>query len=711
MRVYSSCGQALTRATNEIELLYEICRRIVADGGYKQAWVGFAGQDEQKTVRPAGQYGFEAGYLDTLNVVWSDTEHGRGPTGTAIRTGQPSVANHIQSDPRFEPRRAAAIEQGYAAALALPLISGGQTLGVLIIHASEPDAFDAEEVALLGEVADDLAFGVLALHALGEESEQQARALAAERRRREQLELLEQVSSSLRQAENMDELFSGVVEEVRALVHMDVEAILLLRGEQLEYAIVRGPQELKDWLHKDIISKDELVKIVKSGQAEFRSDLPFDVQGSAAVLPLTSGQGVHGALILYWFEQKEFSVDEQRLLATIVDMAGIALERMQVFETLEQQVADRTFELSTLYAVTTLLASDEDFSSMLSESLEKLLTAIDAEAGALHLLDEEHTKLELFAQHGLDVVLASDLDTVALDSELWGRVIIQEQAMLQTGLQENGRVPAVIRDTDLQGFVGVPIRPSDTTLGVLGVFYAQGREPSSEQVGLINLVAEQIGLAFDRAQLRQKAELAAITEERQRLARELHDAVIQSLYSLLFLAKAAGNFAASGKWGQARHNLVAVQESAQKVLKEMRLLVYELLPASLQERGLVGILQHRLRAVEQRSGMETHFGAEGNIELPSALQLGIYRIAQEALNNVLKHASASEVSLHLSRDGQRVEMEIEDNGNGFNVNDSSAGMGLQSMRERAEALGGVLRITSKIGAGTSVQLVIEELAA
>lgn len=100
--------------------------------------------------------------------------------------------------------------------------------------------------------------------------------------------------------------------------------------------------------------------------------------------------------------------------------------------------------------------------------------------------------------------------------------------------------------------------------------------------------------------------------------------------------------------------------------------------------------------------------AEGNIQLPTVLQLGIYRIAQEALNNVLKHASASDVSVHLSRDGKRVEMEIEDNGSGFDVHESSAGIGLQSMHERAEALGGVLRITSKTGAGTSVRLVIEE---
>ena len=119
-------------------------------------------------MRPAAQTGFEEGYLETLNITWADTERGRGPTGTAIRSGKYCTAKNILTDPHFAPWREAAIQRGYASSVALPLIAEGQTLGALNIYAVEPDAFDADEVNLLTELADDLAFGIVALRTRAE---------------------------------------------------------------------------------------------------------------------------------------------------------------------------------------------------------------------------------------------------------------------------------------------------------------------------------------------------------------------------------------------------------------------------------------------------------------------------------------------------------------------------------------------------------------
>ncbi|TEU11347.1 MAG: PAS domain S-box protein, partial [Anaerolineales bacterium] len=163
LRVLSECNQAVVRATEESDLLHQICRLIVEVGEYRLAWVGFAEQDKKKSVRPVAQTGFEEGYLETLNIIWADTERGRGPTGTAIRSGEYCTAKDIPTDPRFAPWREAAIQRGYASSVALPLIAEGQTFGALNIYAAEPDAFDADEVKLLTELADDLAYGVMAL--------------------------------------------------------------------------------------------------------------------------------------------------------------------------------------------------------------------------------------------------------------------------------------------------------------------------------------------------------------------------------------------------------------------------------------------------------------------------------------------------------------------------------------------------------------------
>lgn len=163
LKTLSAGNRAVVRSDNEQMLLAEMCRIIVEIGGYRLAWVGYAEQDRNKTVRPMAQAGYEEGYLATLNLTWADTERGRGPTGTAIRSGQPCIARNIQTDPAFAPWREEARKRGYASSIALPLRVNGETVGALCIYAEEPDAFDREEVVLLSEIANDLAYGIAAL--------------------------------------------------------------------------------------------------------------------------------------------------------------------------------------------------------------------------------------------------------------------------------------------------------------------------------------------------------------------------------------------------------------------------------------------------------------------------------------------------------------------------------------------------------------------
>jgi len=165
LRVLSSCNQALVHATEEQQLFEIICRAIVEEGGFRLAWVGMAEQDADRTVRPVAQRGFEEGYLETLKITWADTERGRGPTGTAVRAGTTQINQNVAANPAMAPWRDDALKRGYRSSIALPLKSGPAVLGVLDIYAAEPDAFDAEEVRLLEELADDLAFGITVLRA------------------------------------------------------------------------------------------------------------------------------------------------------------------------------------------------------------------------------------------------------------------------------------------------------------------------------------------------------------------------------------------------------------------------------------------------------------------------------------------------------------------------------------------------------------------
>lgn len=165
LQMVSACKQTLVRAQAEKPLLDEVCQAIVNVGGYRLAWVGFAKQDRGRSVRPVAQVGFEQGYLETLKISWGDTRRGRGPTGSSIRSGQSVIARNIHTDANFAPWRSEALKRGYASSIALPLKSEGQTLGALNVYSPAPQAFDAEEVKLLEELADDLAYGVSSLRA------------------------------------------------------------------------------------------------------------------------------------------------------------------------------------------------------------------------------------------------------------------------------------------------------------------------------------------------------------------------------------------------------------------------------------------------------------------------------------------------------------------------------------------------------------------
>jgi PAS domain S-box-containing protein len=163
LKTLNECNQALVRATDEAAFLQDVCRIIVEVGGYHLAWVGFAQDDAAKTVLPVAYVGSEGEGPDWIKITWGDDDRGQGPGGKAIRTGRPAMAKNILMDPYFAPWRDEALNRGYASSLSLPLKSEARILGALNIYAQEPDAFDAEEVQLLEELAGEVAYGIEAL--------------------------------------------------------------------------------------------------------------------------------------------------------------------------------------------------------------------------------------------------------------------------------------------------------------------------------------------------------------------------------------------------------------------------------------------------------------------------------------------------------------------------------------------------------------------
>jgi len=398
------------------------------------------------------------------------------------------------------------------------------------------------------------------------------------------------------------------------------------------------------------------------------------------------------------------------LLAVVRDVT----ERVRARELLEQRVKERTRELSALLEVVWAASSSLQLPEVLRRVARGLASAVGVRHCGIYLMDEERGVLvpaggadsgALGARFG-ETFRARPLDP---SRDPFTREILEtKHPVVCRDATSDPRVDReVVRMLRLKSILGVPLVAKGKVVAVamLATFDAP-YDFTEEQIKLAGGIAKMVAMAIENARLYSRARRAATLEERARLARELHDSVTQSLYSITLFAEAAKRLAAIGDLDTVREHLEELSEAARQSLKEMRLLVYELRPAALERKGLVGALKERLEVVERRAGVEAELSVEGEGALSREVEEGLYRIAQEALNNALKHARADSVTVRLRFAKGRVELEIADNGRGFDLAGPAGGLGIAGMRERARALDGELSLSSTPGEGTTVRAVI-----
>jgi signal transduction histidine kinase len=389
-------------------------------------------------------------------------------------------------------------------------------------------------------------------------------------------------------------------------------------------------------------------------------------------------------------------------------------ELRQLNLTLETRVAERTHGLEALYDISAAASHAHDPQTLPGVLLERTLGALRCSTGFIlwGVAPSEEPAVttaagwRLVAEQGLPPEWSPHLATLA-----WATTSAASlEPLLIADVTSDPRAPAFMRQGLPLTLMLAPLQAEGQALGLLGLARPVEERFHLDEVALLVSIAGQVGVVLHTDQLRQAAQQARVLEERERLARDLHDSVTQSLYGLVTLTEAGLMWAESRNLEATARTLTRIGQTARQAIREIRLFLHQLRPSILEQEGLVSALELRLAAVEGRADVETQLLADESLRLPPPVETAFYHIAQEALNNALKHARASTVTVSLQRIDPSVVLEIADNGGGFDpAQPRRGGMGLGNMHARAQAIGAALEIASSPGQGTRVRVLLEVL--
>ncbi len=379
----------------------------------------------------------------------------------------------------------------------------------------------------------------------------------------------------------------------------------------------------------------------------------------------------------------------------------------------EEALVRRIDELSALHTIAQTVAGTTDLPGVLEAAAETVIGLFDVRVAFIMTLGVESLELQIVAGSERDSGPFPEMPPAPRLDKMPNvrRLLATGRSVTVADVQALPLSPDLLTffsDLGLHAFLLIPLKARGEVTGLFAVGSDQaGRVFTPGEANLAETIAVDIAATIENARLAEESRAAAVDAERQRLARELHDSVTQSLYSLTLLSNGWGTMAEQGRLEDPAASFHHLGEVGQQALKEMRLLIHQLRPPILDEVGLVGALQQRLDAVEQRSSVDARMITLGALEgVPHSIEEQLFHIAQEALNNVLRHANASEVIVRLRAAEERVELCVEDNGAGFDPSAATAGMGLANIRERAMAIGGDVTITSDPARGTTLVVTV-----
>jgi PAS domain S-box-containing protein len=425
--------------------------------------------------------------------------------------------------------------------------------------------------------------------------------------------------------------------------------------------------------------------------------------GTVVEVPAVRKSGEHIIVELTLSPIREARVAGAFVLAIVRDVS----ERVQ----LQAEAARRLRELEALYEADETLHRSLRLEHVLQALADLANNILDADKTIVLVWDARHERLVPGATRGFRPETVARL-SVALGEGIPGRVALMRHPIAVEDVATDPRVLHAITDPEgICSLLHVPIQVDGEMFGVFGVNYCHPHTFSGSEERLLLALAQRVAVAIANAREFQQAQYTATVDERQRLARDLHDAVSQTLFAAGLNAQALPEIWATDP-EQGQQCIRELQRLTWGALAEMRTVLVELRPAALTEMDLRELLQQLALAATARAPLlEVNVTVEGDRQMHPDVQVVVYRVAQESLNNIAKHADAHRANVHLVRGSKCVELSVSDDGRGFEPASVAAGhFGLRIMRERVEAIGGLLSIHSEPGGGTHVRVVWTDAA-
>lgn len=682
-------------------------------------------------------------------MAWSNTRILRGEILNTPRV--------LDLPPQAQAEKDEFAKQGIQSVLVVPMERRGEVVGFIGFDAvRQPRKWPDEVVGLLriaaGIIANvlDRRDAELALREANTRLENRVR------ERTQQLEQRRKVAESLRETltiinsnQALSDILDHLVQQATELLQADAGTLYSLNTQiqtgRIEASVHVFEEDIRH-LEFDLASTSgmEMLDIIEQRKPviaswendtieQIRSDtnvsddvrtrrlIVFERFNGSVAVPIFVRDEPFGALLLYYTDVQKLTEQDFEPAAILADQAALAIENTRLHQSAREKHAEaeqRRRVAEGLRDGLAVLNSERSLQDILDFIVQQAVDLLNTSGGALYLLDESRDMLHVGASYGLDSAYTS-LE-IPVGGAITGRAVAHNEpvsipniddatALLERYLAEpnmpTGWGTALKRlKQDYNALISVPARAREHTLGTITLYYTNSQHFSDDVIALAVAFAGQAALVIENARLRDRVREAAVVEERNRLARDLHDAVTQTLFSASMIADTLPDL-----WNidraDAQQQLNRLGQLTRGALAEMRSLLIELRPTRLVETDMMTLMRQLVDAAQGRSKVKIDLSMQGGCNLPDDVKITVYRVAQEALNNIMKHSGAENAFISLRCDERTVTLQVLDDGHGFNPGTIKIGhFGVGIMQERAEAIGATFFLDTHPGEGTDIQM-------